>query len=93
MELHRENVDRGVEGDAEEMDREPSSWAPAHETIYQAHYPGAVRLKVYIFDGLGFSPLGQSLLSEIPSVESPNYVGGERKERGGIMIREHVQLY
>ncbi|XP_059653160.1 uncharacterized protein LOC132300191 [Cornus florida] len=39
---------------------------------------------------LGFSPIGQSLLSEIPSVESPDYVRGERRERGGIVIREHV---
>uniref|UniRef100_A0A5B7AG65 Putative Magnesium transporter CorA-like family protein isoform 1 n=1 Tax=Davidia involucrata TaxID=16924 RepID=A0A5B7AG65_DAVIN len=39
---------------------------------------------------LGFSPMGQSLLSEIPSVESPNCIRGEQKERGGIVIREHV---
>lgn len=40
---------------------------------------------------LGFSPIGQSLLSEIPSVESPRYGrGGERKESDGIVIREHV---
>ncbi|KAK3015117.1 hypothetical protein RJ639_006797 [Escallonia herrerae] len=39
---------------------------------------------------LDFSPMGQSLLSEIPSLESPSYVGGERKERGGIVIKEHV---
>ncbi|CAK9187393.1 unnamed protein product [Ilex paraguariensis] len=39
---------------------------------------------------LGFSPVGQSLLSEIPSVESPNYVGDEQKDRGGTVIREHV---
>ncbi|KAF8406132.1 hypothetical protein HHK36_008212 [Tetracentron sinense] len=39
---------------------------------------------------LGFSPLGQSLLSEIPSVESPNVVRGEQKEGSGIVIREHV---
>ncbi|KAG6526789.1 hypothetical protein ZIOFF_016790 [Zingiber officinale] len=38
---------------------------------------------------LGFSPTGQSLLSEIPSVEGP---GLARKEdgRSGIVIREHV---
>ncbi|KAK3000233.1 hypothetical protein RJ639_023611, partial [Escallonia herrerae] len=39
---------------------------------------------------LDFSPMGQSLLSEIPSLESPSYVGSERKERGGIVIKEHV---
>ncbi|KAF6147349.1 hypothetical protein GIB67_003247 [Kingdonia uniflora] len=39
---------------------------------------------------LGFSPVGQSLLSEIPSVESPSFVRGEEKEGGGIVIREHV---
>lgn len=40
---------------------------------------------------LGFSPVGESLLSEIPSVESPNHVRGEKdKEKGGIVIREHV---
>ncbi|XWS39812.1 hypothetical protein CRYUN_Cryun18bG0086800 [Craigia yunnanensis] len=39
---------------------------------------------------LGFSPIGQSLLSEIPSVESPSYYRGERKEGSGIVIREHV---
>ncbi|KAA8545687.1 hypothetical protein F0562_020862 [Nyssa sinensis] len=39
---------------------------------------------------LGFSPIGESLLSEIPSVESPNLGRGEQKERGGIVIREHV---
>lgn len=38
---------------------------------------------------LGFSPVGESLLSEIPSVENPNHVRGE-KEKGGIVIREHV---
>ncbi|KAF6154589.1 hypothetical protein GIB67_017971 [Kingdonia uniflora] len=38
---------------------------------------------------LGFSPTGQSLLSEIPSVENPNLVSGE-KEGNGIVIREHV---
>lgn len=40
---------------------------------------------------LGFSPTGQSLLSEVPSVENPNYVrenGSE--ESNGIVIREHV---
>ncbi|XP_016650776.1 PREDICTED: uncharacterized protein LOC103335797 isoform X2 [Prunus mume] len=39
---------------------------------------------------LGFSPVGQSLLSEIPSVESPSYHRGEHKERSGIVIGEHV---
>ncbi|KAK6916228.1 Mg2+ transporter protein, CorA-like/Zinc transport protein ZntB [Dillenia turbinata] len=39
---------------------------------------------------LGFSPMGESLLSEIPKVENPNYVRGEHKEGGGIVIREHV---
>ncbi|KAK2983203.1 hypothetical protein RJ640_018548 [Escallonia rubra] len=39
---------------------------------------------------LDFSPMGQSLLSEIPSLESPSYVGSERKEKGGIVIKEHV---
>ncbi|KDO67985.1 hypothetical protein CISIN_1g035978mg [Citrus sinensis] len=36
---------------------------------------------------LGFSPMGQSLLSEIPSVENHR---GEPKEGSGIVIREHV---
>uniref|UniRef100_A0A0D6R3F3 Magnesium transporter n=1 Tax=Araucaria cunninghamii TaxID=56994 RepID=A0A0D6R3F3_ARACU len=47
---------------------------------------------------LGFSPTGQSLLSEIPIVESPNYGRGEGSnksgsgtaESNGIVIREHV---
>lgn len=39
---------------------------------------------------LGFSPVGESLLSEIPRVESPSYLRGEQKERSGIVIREHV---
>ncbi|TQE02593.1 hypothetical protein C1H46_011827 [Malus baccata] len=39
---------------------------------------------------LGFSPVGQSLLSEIPSVESPSYHRGEQRERSGIVIGEHV---
>ncbi|KAL7119241.1 hypothetical protein ACP275_02G051600 [Erythranthe tilingii] len=37
---------------------------------------------------LGFSPANESLLSEIPVVESSGM--GEEKERGGIVIREHV---
>jgi hypothetical protein len=39
---------------------------------------------------LGFSRMGQSLLSEIPRVESPSYLRGEEKEGGGIVIKEHV---
>lgn len=40
---------------------------------------------------LGFSPMGQSLLSEIPTVEGPNYVREQpEKEGSGIVIREHV---
>ncbi|KAJ0640140.1 putative Mg2+ transporter protein, CorA-like/Zinc transport protein ZntB [Helianthus annuus] len=35
---------------------------------------------------LGFTPVGQSLLSEIPSVESPKF----GMDRGGIVIKEHV---
>ncbi|KAF5444247.1 hypothetical protein F2P56_036735 [Juglans regia] len=37
---------------------------------------------------LGFSEIGESLLSEIPRVENP-YLRGEQKE-GGIVIKEHV---
>ncbi|KAL0412651.1 UNVERIFIED_CONTAM: Zinc transport protein ZntB [Sesamum radiatum] len=39
---------------------------------------------------LGFSPANASLLSEIPVVESPSYGSSERKDKGGIVIREHV---
>ncbi|XP_068668998.1 uncharacterized protein [Aristolochia californica] len=40
---------------------------------------------------LEFSPTGQSLLSEIPSVESPNFFSENRKsESSGMVIREHV---
>ncbi|KAJ8768964.1 hypothetical protein K2173_023959 [Erythroxylum novogranatense] len=39
---------------------------------------------------LGFSPVGQSLLSEIPSVESPSYQDGSRKEGTRTVIKEHV---
>ncbi|XP_022986436.1 uncharacterized protein LOC111484180 isoform X1 [Cucurbita maxima] len=39
---------------------------------------------------LGFSPVGQSLLSEVPSVESPSHLRGEQRESGSIVIREHV---
>jgi len=39
---------------------------------------------------LGFSPVGQSLLSEIPSVESPGAKGSGVREKEGIVIKEHV---
>ncbi|XP_051132500.1 uncharacterized protein LOC127252388 [Andrographis paniculata] len=39
---------------------------------------------------LGFSPVNESLLSEIPVVESPSSGNGERKDRGGTVIQEHV---
>ncbi|KAI4296466.1 hypothetical protein L6164_036422 [Bauhinia variegata] len=41
---------------------------------------------------LGFSRMGEreSLLSEIPSVESPTYFRGQKNERSGTVIREHV---
>ncbi|KAL9251124.1 Zinc transport protein ZntB-like protein [Drosera capensis] len=40
---------------------------------------------------LGFSPVGQSLLSEIPSVEFPeNHKGCHQKEGSGFVIAEHV---
>nr|GLL23790.1 uncharacterized protein LOC109161429 [Ipomoea trifida]GMC87675.1 Zinc transport protein like [Ipomoea batatas] len=39
---------------------------------------------------LGFSPMNESLLSEVPVVESPSNHSSEHKERGGIVIREHV---
>lgn len=39
---------------------------------------------------LGFSRMGESLLSEIPSVESPPYFGDQQKEGSGIVIKEHV---
>ncbi|KAI4342302.1 hypothetical protein MLD38_026942 [Melastoma candidum] len=38
---------------------------------------------------LGFSRVGESLLSEIPTLESPNYPR-HPKEGSGIVIREHV---
>ncbi|CAI0401132.1 unnamed protein product [Linum tenue] len=38
---------------------------------------------------VGFSPTSQSLLSEIPSVESP-YRRGTNKEAAGTLIKEHV---
>ncbi|GAA0148293.1 hypothetical protein LIER_07776 [Lithospermum erythrorhizon] len=37
---------------------------------------------------LGFSPTNESLLSEIPMVETPT--GNEHKDRGRTVIREHV---
>ncbi|CAI9104151.1 OLC1v1002774C1 [Oldenlandia corymbosa var. corymbosa] len=39
---------------------------------------------------LGFQPTNESLLSEIPAVETPSYRRGEPKERDGIVIQEHV---
>ncbi|CAA0830997.1 Magnesium transporter CorA-like family protein [Striga hermonthica] len=39
---------------------------------------------------LGFSPANESLLSEVPVVEGPSYESREGKDRGGIVIREHV---
>ncbi|KAL5988413.1 hypothetical protein ACLOJK_036177 [Asimina triloba] len=38
---------------------------------------------------LGFSPSGQSLLSDIPSIEHPNLVRGNEKDSGTV-IKEHV---
>ncbi|KAG6490750.1 uncharacterized protein LOC122006711 [Zingiber officinale] len=38
---------------------------------------------------LGFSPTGQSLLSEIPSIEGPGLTR-EEEGHGGIVIQEHV---
>lgn len=39
---------------------------------------------------LGFSRMGQSLLSEIPSVESSSNFRGQQKEKSGTVIKEHV---
>ncbi|OAY45271.1 zinc transport protein ZntB [Manihot esculenta] len=39
---------------------------------------------------LGFSPMSESLLSEIPSVETPTHQEGEETDQGGIVIKEHV---
>nr|KYP48492.1 Zinc transport protein zntB [Cajanus cajan] len=39
---------------------------------------------------LGFSRMGESLLSEIPSVESSSSHRGQQQERSGIVIKEHV---
>ena len=39
---------------------------------------------------LGFSPANESLLSEIPIIESSSNGSSERRDRGGIVIREHV---
>nr|GMD08794.1 Zinc transport protein like [Ipomoea batatas] len=38
---------------------------------------------------LGFSPVNDSLLSEVPVVESPSHSSTEQRERSGIVIREH----
>ncbi|PKI65706.1 hypothetical protein CRG98_013895 [Punica granatum] len=39
---------------------------------------------------LGFSKVGESLLSEVPRLENPSYARGERREGGGTVIKEHV---
>ncbi|KAK7328065.1 hypothetical protein VNO77_22161 [Canavalia gladiata] len=39
---------------------------------------------------LGFSRMGESLLSEIPSVESSSHIRGQPQEKSGIVIKEHV---
>lgn len=39
---------------------------------------------------LGFSRMGQSLLTEIPSVETPAYLRGQQKEGSGVVLKEHV---
>lgn len=39
---------------------------------------------------LGFSRIGESLLSEVPRVESPSYYRGDQEEVGGTVIKEHV---
>nr|XP_024933530.1 zinc transport protein ZntB isoform X2 [Ziziphus jujuba var. spinosa] len=39
---------------------------------------------------LGFSRMGQSLLTEIPSVETPSYLRGQQKEGSGVVLKEHV---
>ncbi|XP_061370852.1 uncharacterized protein LOC133313481 [Gastrolobium bilobum] len=39
---------------------------------------------------LGFSRMGESLLSEIPSVESSPHFKGQQQERSGTVIKEHV---
>jgi len=39
---------------------------------------------------LGFSRVGESLLSEIPSLESSSSLRGQQEERKGIVIKEHV---
>ncbi|KAK7331781.1 hypothetical protein VNO80_28521 [Phaseolus coccineus] len=39
---------------------------------------------------LGFSRVGESLLSEIPSLESSSSTRGQQEERRGIVIKEHV---
>ena len=39
---------------------------------------------------LGFSRMGESLLSEIPTVESSSHYRGQQEEGSGIVIKEHV---
>ncbi|KAI5448297.1 hypothetical protein KIW84_015645 [Lathyrus oleraceus] len=39
---------------------------------------------------LGFSRMGESLLSEVPSVESSSQFNGQQKESSGTVIKEHV---
>ncbi|KAL5096515.1 hypothetical protein RYX36_000842 [Vicia faba] len=39
---------------------------------------------------LGFSRMGESLLSEVPSVESSSRFNGQQKEGSGPVIKEHV---
>jgi hypothetical protein len=39
---------------------------------------------------LGFSRMGESLLSEIPRVESSSHFSGQQKEGSGTVIKEHV---
>ncbi|KAI9121038.1 hypothetical protein K1719_008071 [Acacia pycnantha] len=39
---------------------------------------------------LGFSRMGESLLSEIPTVESSPHFGDQQKQGNGIVIKEHV---
>lgn len=39
---------------------------------------------------LGFSRMGESLLSEIPSVESSSHFGDQQRRGNGIVIKEHV---
>ncbi|CAJ1961388.1 unnamed protein product [Sphenostylis stenocarpa] len=39
---------------------------------------------------LGFSRVGESLLSEIPSLENSSSLRGQQEERSGTVIKEHV---